>query len=35
MIGKVVVGLDKINEARKCIGGDTAGEKILVLIDNQ
>ena len=33
LIGKVFVGLDKINEAHKCMDDDKAGGKIVVLID--
>lgn len=33
LIGKLVVGLDKINEAHKCMDKDRAGGKIVVLID--
>ena len=33
LIGKVFVGLDKINEAHKCMDEDKAGGKIVVLID--
>ena len=34
LIGKVFVGLDKINEAHKCMDEDKAGGKIVVLIDD-
>ena len=34
VIGKVFVGLDKINEAHKCMDEDRAGGKIVVLIDD-
>ena len=35
LIGKVFVGLDKINEAHKCMDEDKAGGKIVVLIDDK
>lgn len=35
LIGKVFVGLDKINEAHKCMDEDNAGGKIVLLIDNE
>ncbi len=35
LIGKVFVGLDKINEAHKCMDEDKAGGKILLLIDDE
>ena len=34
LIGKVFVGLDKINEAHRCMDEDKAGGKIVVLIDD-
>ena len=35
LIGKVFVGLDKINEAHKCMDEDKAGGKIVVLINDK
>lgn len=35
LIGKVFVGLDKINEAHKCMDEDKAGGKIVILIDDK
>ena len=35
LIGKVFVGLDKINEAHKCMDEDRAGGKIVVLINDK
>ena len=35
LIGKVFDGLDKINEAHKCMDEDKAGGKIVVLIDDK
>ena len=35
LIGKVFAGLDKINEAHKCMDEDKAGGKIVVLIDDK
>ena len=33
--GKVFVGLDKINEAHRCVDEDRAGGKNVVLIDDK
>lgn len=35
LIGKVFVGLDKINEAHQCMDEDKAGGKLVVLIDEK
>ena len=35
LIGKVFLGIDKINEAHKCMDEDKAGGKIVVLIDDK
>ena len=35
LIGKVFIGLDKINEAHKCMDEDKAGGKIVILIDDE
>ena len=35
LIGKVFVGLDKINEAHQCMDQDKAGGKIVVVIDSK
>lgn len=35
LVGKVFVGIDKINEAHRCMDEDRAGGKIVVLIDDE
>lgn len=35
LIGKVFVGLDKVNEAHRCMDEDRAGGKIVILIDDE